>query len=69
MVERKALARHLVDAVGALPDAQRETFLMAEEGGMTLEEIATTMGVGRETVKSRLRYAMAKLRSELSLWR
>ena len=42
---------------------------MAEEGGMTLEEIATTMGVGRETVKSRLRYAMAKLRSELSLWR
>ena len=69
MVERKALAKHLADAVGALPDVQRETFLMAEEGGMTLEEIATTMGVGRETVKSRLRYAMSKLRSELSLWR
>ena len=69
MVERQALATHLVAAVGALPDVQRETFLMAEEGGMTLEEIATTMGVGRETVKSRLRYAMCKLRSELSKWR
>lgn len=69
MLERHALATHLVDAVGALPDVQRETFLMAEEGGMTLEEIASTMGVCRETVKSRLRYALSKLRSELSKWR
>ena len=69
LIERQALATRLVDVVGALPDVQRETFLMVEEGGMTLEEIATTMGVGRETVKSRLRYAISKLRSELSLWR
>ena len=36
---------------------------------MTLEEIASLMGVGRETVKSRLRYALGKLRQELSKWR
>ena len=45
---------------------QRSAFLLKEEGGMSLEEIADTLGVGRETVKSRLRYALVKLRSELS---
>jgi RNA polymerase sigma-70 factor, ECF subfamily len=33
---------------------------------LTLEEIADVTGVGRETVKSRLRYALAKLRQELN---
>ena len=35
---------------------------------MTLEEIANATGTGRETVKSRLRYALAKLRAELKEW-
>ena len=67
--ERRELAGHLVAAIGALPAAQREAFLMAEEGGMTLEEIANATGTGRETVKSRLRYALGKLRAELKDWR
>ena len=33
---------------------------------MSLEEIGEVTGVGRETVKSRLRYALAKLRQELT---
>ena len=45
-----------------LPDDQREAFLLKEESGLSLEEIATVTGVGRETVKSRLRYALTKLR-------
>ena len=69
VAERKALAEQIVAAVELLPDVQRETFLLAEDGEMTLEEIATLMGVGRETVKSRLRYAFGKLRQELSKWR
>ena len=69
LAERKALAGHLLAAVQALPDVQRETFILAEDGGLSLEEIANVMGVGRETVKSRLRYAMGKLRQELSIWR
>lgn len=52
-------------AVQALPAEQREAFLLKEEGGMSLEEIGSITGVGRETVKSRLRYALAKLRQEL----
>lgn len=67
--ERRALAEHLVAAVQALPEAQREAFLLAEDGGLSLEEIAQLTEVGRETVKSRLRYAMGKLRQELAKWR
>jgi RNA polymerase sigma-70 factor, ECF subfamily len=67
--ERQALAEHLVAAVRGLPDVQREAFLLAEDGGLSLEEIARLTEVGRETVKSRLRYAMGKLRQELAKWR
>jgi RNA polymerase sigma-70 factor (ECF subfamily) len=52
-------------ALALLPDEQREAFLLHEEGDLTLEEIAEVTGVGRETAKSRLRYALVKLRQEL----
>jgi RNA polymerase sigma-70 factor (ECF subfamily) len=67
--ERTELAAELIAAIEGLPLVQREAFLMAEEGGMTLEEIAAATGTGRETVKSRLRYALAKLRGQLGHWR
>ena len=69
LAERKAMAEHIVAAVHSLPDVQRETFLLSQDGNMSLEEIASLMNVGRETVKSRLRYALGKLRQELSKWR
>jgi RNA polymerase sigma-70 factor (ECF subfamily) len=65
MIERKALAQELVKHIEALPAAQRETFLLSEEGELTLEEIAVATGVNRETAKSRLRYALNKLRAAL----
>jgi RNA polymerase sigma-70 factor (ECF subfamily) len=52
-------------AVAALPAAQREAFLLHQEGGLELSEIAELTGAGIETVKSRIRYAQAKLRAEL----
>lgn len=52
-------------ALDALPADQRDAFLLHEEAGLTLEEIADVTGVGRETVKSRLRYAVAKLRATM----
>lgn len=67
--ESRRLGEALVAAVGELPDVQREAFLLAEEGGLTLEEIGTLTGVGRETVKSRLRYATTRLRNALKGWR
>ncbi|HWA14159.1 MAG TPA: RNA polymerase sigma factor [Burkholderiales bacterium] len=64
--QRSQAARELLRALALLPDEQRDAFLLHEEGGLTLEEIAQVTGVGRETAKSRLRYALAKLRSELT---
>ncbi len=62
LLERREAARRILDCLAALPAPQREAFLMAEEGGLTLEEIANAAGVGRETAKSRLRYALQRLR-------
>jgi RNA polymerase sigma-70 factor (ECF subfamily) len=62
----RELGERLKDAVAALPAAQRDAFLLQQEGGLTLEEIAALTGVGTETVKSRLRYATNKLRAELA---
>jgi RNA polymerase sigma-70 factor (ECF subfamily) len=62
------LGRALLAAIGALPEVQRQAFLLQAEGGLSLEEIAQTTGVPRETVKSRLRYASARLRAELGEW-
>ncbi len=46
----------------ALPSEQREAFLLREEGGLSVAEIAAATGVRHETAKSRLRYALSKLR-------
>ena len=67
--EQKQLGDALMAALNELPEVQREAFLLAEEGGLTLEEIASISGVGRETIKSRLRYATGKLRNKLESWR
>jgi RNA polymerase sigma-70 factor (ECF subfamily) len=52
-------------ALAALPPAQRDAFLLQQESGLSLAEIAALTGVGIETVKSRLRYAAARLRAAL----
>lgn len=60
--EASETRRTLTVALSNLPDEQREAFLLHEESGLTLDEIGQVTGVGRETVKSRLRYALGKLR-------
>jgi RNA polymerase sigma-70 factor (ECF subfamily) len=52
-------------ALSALPAEQREVFLLYESG-LSLQEIASISAVGPETTKSRLRYAVAKLRATLA---
>jgi len=59
---REALAR-LMHALEQLPHAQREAFLLHEEAGLSVAEIAAVTGAGEEAAKSRLRYAMAKLKA------
>ena len=65
----KQQAAQLLELLGALPLPQREAFVMQYEGGMSVEEIADATGVTRETAKSRLRYALAKIRQGLATWR
>lgn len=56
----------LLEALAGLPIEQREAFLLREEGGLGVEDIARITGVGVETAKSRLRYAVRKLRQALT---
>lgn len=58
--------RRLHLALDELPEEQREVILLRLEQDLSLEEIGEITGVGRETVKSRLRYAMDKLRLRLT---
>ncbi len=63
--ERSLARRRLESALGDLPDEQRDVFLLHEEGGLSLDEISHVTGVNRETIKSRLRYAVKKLRAAI----
>jgi RNA polymerase sigma-70 factor (ECF subfamily) len=59
------LRARLAAALAALPPPQRDAFLLHQEGGLELAEIAALTGEGVETIKSRIRYALAKLRAAL----
>jgi RNA polymerase sigma-70 factor (ECF subfamily) len=56
----------LLAAIACLPQEQREAFLLREETGLSIEEIARVTAVPLETAKSRLRYAIRKLKKSLS---
>ena len=55
----------LGEALLTLPPEQREAVLLKHVAGMSLAEIADVVGEGAETVKSRLRYGLVKLRRAL----
>ncbi len=65
-LESQRMSARLRAQIASLPPDQRDAFLLREEGGLRLEQIAEVTGVGTETVKSRLRYAVAKLKQTLS---
>jgi RNA polymerase sigma-70 factor (ECF subfamily) len=62
--DRQAAVR-IDAALAALPDDQREVFLMREAMDMSFAEIAAVVGASEPTVKSRMRYALEKLRHAL----
>lgn len=59
----RAAGQRLLDCLEGLPAAQKAAFLLHHEDGLTLDELAALLGLGFETAKSRLRYAMTKLRA------
>lgn len=58
----RSAGERLLHCLDSLPPAQRAVFLLHHEDGLTLDDLAQALGLGFETAKSRLRYAMNKLR-------
>ena len=63
--EANAQVSSIVSILTDMPAGQREAFLLYEEGGLSIEDIAAASGTTFEAAKSRLRYAIAKLRAGL----
>ena len=59
-------SEQLRQGIISLPTDQRDALLLKLESGLNMEEIADLTGVNRETVKSRLRYAVDKLKRSLA---
>ena len=65
LTERSLARERLLLALHDLPEEQRDAFLLHEEGGLSIDQIASVTGSNRETAKSRLRYAVNKLRAAI----
>jgi len=66
VVAGRQAARRIDRAIAELPDEQREVFLMREVMELPFAEIASVVGASEPTVKSRMRYALEKLRAALA---
>ncbi len=63
LVHWRAAGRQLLDCLDGLPLAQKTVFLLHHEDGLSVDELAKALALGFETAKTRLRYAMSKLRT------
>jgi RNA polymerase sigma-70 factor (ECF subfamily) len=65
-VTSSRVADCIVRAIDTLPDEQREVFLLREVAGLSFKDVAEVTGIGENTVKSRMRYALDRLQQALS---
>jgi len=65
-VELLEYARALREILAELPAEQREVFLLRENAGLDFREAAGILGCSENTAKSRMRYALEKIRDEFS---
>lgn len=63
--EGAKIRQRVADAIDNLPEDQREVFVMRQFGGLSFKQIGAAVGAPENTVKSRMRYALDKLRGEL----
>lgn len=64
----RAAGKQLLACLEQLPAVQRAAFLLHHEDGASVEDLARSLGLGFETAKSRLRYALQKLRACMSAY-
>jgi RNA polymerase sigma-70 factor (ECF subfamily) len=65
-LDRADLRRAIEAALGQLPPAQRQTFVLHVDGEMSYREVADALGISIGTVMSRLFYARQKLKTLLA---
>jgi RNA polymerase sigma-70 factor (ECF subfamily) len=65
-LDRADLRRAIEAALGQLPPAQRQTFVLHVDGEMSYREVADALGISIGTVMSRLFYARQKLKALLA---
>ena len=66
-VELKIEGQRVAEALGRLPDAQREALTLAYYGGYSQSEIAALVGAPLGTVKTRMRDGLSRLRSDMGV--
>jgi RNA polymerase sigma-70 factor (ECF subfamily) len=66
--ERRDMTRHIEEAMHQLPEDHRLVLILRHYHGLSYEGIGQALGISVGTVKSRLHYALAKLREELQRW-
>jgi len=66
MLEAKQTLARFARALEGLPPAQREVFLLHHEAELSVAEIAQATGANEEAAKSRLRYALSKLKESVA---
>jgi RNA polymerase sigma-70 factor (ECF subfamily) len=67
--EDTAFRQALATALGALPARQREVFRLKALGGLTLAEVAATLGISVGATKSHFFRATRSLQGALAPWR
>lgn len=67
-LERRELRARLAEAIGRLPERERQILAMSYEQEMTLAEIGRVIGVGESRVSQLRTQAVARLRSMLREW-
>jgi len=65
-LDEQLQVQRLLQLITELPEEQRQSFILKEEG-FSLREIAAITESGEETVKSRIRYARASLRAGMGV--
>ncbi len=61
----RIIRQRVQEALGNLPEGQREVFVLANNHGMKYQDIAGVLGIPEGTVKSRMHNAVRALRVEL----
>ncbi len=63
--EAKQIAKELNHSISLLPPNQRQTFVLKQESGLSIKEIAQITSQPHEQIKSQYRYAVQKIKMAL----